>query len=187
MAVFHCLYHTDNNALVGAPTGSGKTLVSEMAMLKVFRDYPGGKCVYIAPLKALVRERMDDWSKKLKKLNKKLVEMTGDIAPDQRAITTSDIIITTPEKWDGISRSWQTRKYVRDVRLIIIDEIHMLGEDRGPVLESIVTRTNFISAQTKMNLRVVGLSTALANARDLADWLGIKNFGLYNFKPRGTI
>ena len=48
---------------------------------------------------------------------------------------------------------------------------------------STVTRTNFISAQTKMNLRIVGLSTALANARDLADWLGIKNFGLFNFKP----
>ena len=29
----------------------------------------------------------------------------------------------------------------------------------------------------------MGLSTALANARDLADWLSIKNFGLYNFKP----
>lgn len=152
-------------------------------MLRVFKEHPGGKCVYIAPLKALVKERMQDWSKKLKTLGKKLVEMTGDIAPDQRAITSADIIITTPEKWDGISRSWQTRKYVRDVRLIIIDEIHMLGEDRGPVLESIVTRTNFISAQTKMNLRVVGLSTALANARDLADWLGIKNFGLFNFKP----
>lgn len=182
--VFHCLYHHDSNALVGAPTGSGKTACAELSMLKVFRDYPNGKCVYIAPLKALVKERMDDWSKKLGgKLGKKLVEMTGDIAPDQKAIVSADIIITTPEKWDGISRSWQTRKYVRDVRLIVIDEIHMLGEDRGPVLESIVTRTNFISAQTKSNLRIVGLSTALANARDLADWLGIKNFGLYNFKP----
>ena len=32
-------------------------------------------------------------------------------------------------------------------------------------------------------VRVVGLSTALANARDLADWLAIKNVGLYNFRP----
>jgi len=29
----------------------------------------------------------------------------------------------------------------------------------------------------------VGLSTALANARDVADWLGIKQVGLYNFRP----
>ncbi len=49
----------------------------------------------------------------------------------------------------------------------------ILGEDRGPVLEVIVSRTNFISSHTSRNVRVVGLSTALANARDLADWLGI--------------
>ena len=84
---------------------------------------------------------------------------------------------------DGISRSWQTRNYVKDVALIIIDEIHLLGEDRGPVLEVIISRTNFISSHTNLQVRVIGLSTALANARDLADWLGIKNFGLYNFKP----
>ena len=48
------------------------------------------------------------------------------------------------------------------------------GEDRGPVLEVIVSRTNFISSHTSKTVRVVGLSTALANARDLADWLGIK-------------
>ena len=133
-------------------------------MLRVFNEYKDGKVVYIAPLKALVKERMEDWKVKIgKNLNKKMVELTGDVAPDQKAIVNADIIITTPEKWDGISRSWQTRKYVRAVRLIIIDEIHMLGEDRGPVLEVIVSRTNFISAQTKQNLRVVGLSTALGS------------------------
>jgi replicative superfamily II helicase len=50
------------------------------------------------------------------------------------------VIVTTPEKWDGISRSWQTRNYVQAVRLIVIDEIHLLGQDRGPVLEVIVSR-----------------------------------------------
>lgn len=50
----------------------------------------------------------------------------------------------------------------------------VLGDDRGPVLEVIVSRTNFISSHTEKPVRVVGLSTALANARDLADWLGIK-------------
>jgi len=55
----------------------------------------------------------------------------------------------------------------------VIDEIHLLGDERGPVLEVIVSRTNFISSHTEKKGRVVGLSTALANARDLADWLGI--------------
>lgn len=153
-------------------------------MFRVFKQYPGRKVVYIAPLKALVRERIDDWKVRLeRRLNKKVVELTGDVTPDARAIRESQVIVTTPEKWDGISRSWQTRDYVKDVALIVIDEIHLLGEDRGPVLEVIVSRTNFIASHTKRTLRIVGLSTALANARDLANWLGIDQMGLYNFKP----
>ena len=53
--------------------------------------------------------------------------MTGDIAPDMRAIASADLIVTTPEKWDGVSRSWQNRNYVQKVTLVIIDEIHLLG------------------------------------------------------------
>ncbi|XP_039288255.1 activating signal cointegrator 1 complex subunit 3 isoform X1 [Nilaparvata lugens] len=182
--IFHCLYHTDNNVLLGAPTGSGKTIAAEIAMFRAFKQYPGSKVVYIAPLKALVRERIEDWRVKLGvKLNMSVIELTGDVTPDARAIASADVIVTTPEKWDGISRSWQTRGYVRAVSLIVIDEIHLLGEDRGPVLEVIVSRTNFIASHTSRTLRVVGLSTALANARDLADWLGIQEMGLYNFRP----
>eukprot|EP00095_Tigriopus_kingsejongensis_P005309 maker-scaffold337_size202799-snap-gene-1.20 protein:Tk05309 transcript:maker-scaffold337_size202799-snap-gene-1.20-mRNA-1 annotation:"activating signal cointegrator 1 complex subunit 3" len=182
--IFHTLYHSDRNVLLGAPTGSGKTIVAEIAMFKVFRDCPNAKIVYIAPMKALVRERMEDWKRRFEvKLGKKVVELTGDVTPDVRSIKESSVIVTTPEKWDGVSRSWQTRNYVQSVALIVIDEIHLLGEDRGPVLEVIVSRTNFISSHTTRNLRIIGLSTALANARDLADWLGIGQVGLYNFRP----
>ena len=45
---------------------------------------------------------------------------------------------------------------------------------RGPILEVIVSRMRYISAQTDLPIRFLGLSTALANAADLADWLGIK-------------
>jgi len=113
-----------------------------------------------------------------------VIELTGDFTPDTRAIQLADVIVTTPEKWDGMSRSWQTRSYVKQVALLIIDEIHMLGEDRGPVLEVIVSRTNFIASHTERPLRIIGLSTAVANARDLADWLNITGtIGLYNFRP----
>jgi len=39
----------------------------------------------------------------------RVVELTGDTTPDIRAIEQADVIVTTPEKWDGISRSWQNR------------------------------------------------------------------------------
>ena len=180
--IFHCLYHTSSNVLLGSPTGSGKTVAAELAMWWAFREKPGSKVVYIAPMKALVRERVQDWRKRLtQKMGLRLVELTGDNTPDTRTIRDADIIITTPEKWDGISRSWQTRGYVRQVSLVIIDEIHLLGGDRGPILEIIVSRTNYIAAQSKSPVRLVGMSTACANATDLGNWLGVKD-GLYNFR-----
>ncbi|KAH3764158.1 activating signal cointegrator 1 complex subunit 3 [Pelomyxa schiedti] len=182
--VFHVCYHTGHNVLLGAPTGSGKTVAAELAMLQIFRDTPHLKVVYIAPLKALVRERMKDWHEKFEvKLGKKLVELTGDFTPNIKALQMADIVTTTPEKWDGISRNWKTRSYVQSVGLVIIDEIHLLGEERGPVLEVIVSRMRYISSQTDNPVRIIGLSTAIANAQDLVDWLGIEGPGLYNFRP----
>ncbi|KAH7340050.1 Sec63 Brl domain-containing protein [Pyrenochaeta sp. MPI-SDFR-AT-0127] len=181
--IFHCLYHTPVNVLLGSPTGSGKTVAAELAMWWAFREKPGSKVVYIAPMKALVRERVQDWGKRLAgPMGLRLVELTGDNTPDTRTIRDADIIITTPEKWDGISRSWQTRGYVRQVSLVIIDEIHLLGGDRGPILEIIVSRMNYIASQTKDgSIRLLGMSTACANASDLGNWLGVKE-GLFNFR-----
>ena len=180
--IFHTLYHTSANVLLGSPTGSGKTVAAELAMWWAFRERPGSKVVYIAPMKALVRERVQDWRQRLiRRMGLKLVELTGDNTPDTRTIRDADIIITTPEKWDGISRSWQTRGYVQQVSLVIIDEIHLLGGDRGPILEIIVSRMNYIASQKKDSVRLVGMSTACANAMDLGNWLGVKE-GLFNFR-----
>ncbi|KAK3369057.1 activating signal cointegrator 1 complex subunit 3 [Lasiosphaeria ovina] len=180
--VFHTLYHTPANVLLGSPTGSGKTVAAELAMWWAFRERPGSKVVYIAPMKALVRERVKDWGARLARpLGLRLVELTGDNTPDTRTIQDADIIVTTPEKWDGISRSWQTRSYVRKVSLVIIDEIHLLAGDRGPILEIIVSRMNYIASSTDNAVRLLGMSTACANASDLGNWLGVRE-GMFNFR-----
>uniref|UniRef100_A0A5K3FBK7 Helicase ATP-binding domain-containing protein n=1 Tax=Mesocestoides corti TaxID=53468 RepID=A0A5K3FBK7_MESCO len=195
--VFHTLYHQDVNVLLGAPTGSGKTAAAEFAIFRVFNTAPNKKCVYIAPLKALVRERVDDWNVRIwQKLGKRVVELTGDVSPDAGLLRSADLIVTTPEKWDGVSRSWRQRAYVQQIALIVIDEIHMVGEERGPILEVIVSRANFIANQLNTHIRIVGLSTALANAVDMAAWLRVPlspldvaaigrggGRGLFNFRP----
>jgi len=154
-------------------------------MLRVFKEHPNKKVIYVAPLKAIAKERLKDWRERLEfgVLKKKVLELTGDYTPDLEALKKSDCLITTPEKWDGISRSWQNRSYVKDVGLIIMDEIHLLGQDRGPVLEVIVSRMNYISQQTKAQIRMCGLSTALANGVDVANWFGVKAQYFFNFKP----
>lgn len=43
--------------------------------------------------------------------------VAGDHTPDLAALLAADVIIATPEKWDGISRNWQTRGYVKKVGL----------------------------------------------------------------------
>jgi activating signal cointegrator complex subunit 3 len=93
---------------VGAPTGSGKTIMSELAMLRVFKNYPKKKVIYIAPLKALAKERILDWRIRFgsNDMKKSVLELTGDCTPDLAALKEADLLITTPEKWDGISRNW---------------------------------------------------------------------------------
>jgi len=52
---FHTLYNSDKNVLVGAPTGSGKTITAELALLRLLKESPGAKTIYVAPLKVLLK------------------------------------------------------------------------------------------------------------------------------------
>ena len=182
--IFYAMYHTDQNVFLGAPTGSGKTIAAEMAILRVFEQYPGKKVVYIAPLKALVKERLRDWKARMKLIGRTVVELSGDATPDIGALAKADILCTTPEKWDGISRNWQVRSYVTAVKLVVFDEVHMLGTDRGPILEVIVSRMRYIGWNLKAPIRLIGLSTAVSNPGDLSSWLGVeKKWAVFNFDP----
>ena len=171
--IFYSVYHSDENLLVGAPTGSGKTAIAELAILRLFNKTSEGKIIYIAPLKSLSKERVKDWKEKFSFMKKNVIELTGDFTPDLEILMKSDILITTPEKWDGISRNWLHRTYVKKVNLIIIDEIHLLGLERGPIIEVIVSRMRYMCHKLKTQVRFIGLSTALANSLDVAEWLGI--------------
>ena len=188
--IFYSVYHSDQNLLIGAPTGSGKTAIAELAILRLFSKTSEGKIIYIAPLKSLSKERVKDWKEKFSFLKKNVIELTGDFTPDLEILMNSDILITTPEKWDGISRNWLHRQYVKKVNLIIIDEIHLLGLERGPIIEVIVSRMRYMCHKLKTSVRFIGLSTALANSLDVAEWLGIDTKymrkappGLFNFRP----
>ena len=70
----------------------------------------------------------------------------------------SQLIITTPEKWDIITRKSGDRTYTQLVRRVIIDEINLLHDYRGPVLESIVARTVRQIETTQEMIRVVGVT-----------------------------
>jgi ATP-dependent DNA helicase HFM1/MER3 len=100
------------------------------------------KIIYLAPIKALCQERLDDWQKKFGPLGVKCVELTGDSENiNSQTLVSADVILTTPEKWDSITRKWKEIKYlVGQVALLLIDEVHLLHEDRGATLEAVVSR-----------------------------------------------
>ena len=185
--VFNTLYKTDTNTFVGAFAGSGKTVCAELAVFRALsqRKATGGaRIVYIAPLPALAKERFNDWQKRFgQKLGYKVVMLTGDSTADLKLLAEGTIIIATPEQWDVMSRRWTTRKNVQNVHLFIVDELHLINGSSGPVLEVILSRMRFIAQQTGNPIRIVALATSVANAKDLADWIGAPPNSWFNFHP----
>ncbi|XP_014500879.1 DExH-box ATP-dependent RNA helicase DExH12 [Vigna radiata var. radiata] len=184
--VFTVLYNSDDNVLVAAPTGSGKTICAEFAVLRNHQKGPDSvmRVVYVAPIEALAKERYRDWERKFGiGLKLRVVELTGETATDLKLLEKGQIIISTPEKWDALSRRWKQRKHVQQVSLFIIDELHLIGGQGGPVLEVVVSRMRYIASQVENKIRIVALSTSLANAKDLGEWIGATSHGLFNFPP----
>ncbi|XP_057975610.1 DExH-box ATP-dependent RNA helicase DExH12 [Malania oleifera] len=184
--VFTVLYNTDDNVLVAAPTGSGKTICAEFAILRNHQKGPESvmRAVYVAPIEALAKERYRDWERKFGKgLGMRVVELTGETATDLKLLEKGQVIISTPEKWDALSRRWKQRKHVQQVSLFIVDELHLIGGQGGPVLEVVVSRMRYIASQGDNKIRIVALSTSLANAKDLGEWIGATSHGLFNFPP----
>ena len=83
---FTQLYETDENVLVCAPTGSGKTICAEFALLRMLASAPKGskpRCVYVAPKPAIANSRFADWSKRFgDKLGLEVTQLTGETAAD---------------------------------------------------------------------------------------------------------
>ncbi|QCD95970.1 DExH-box ATP-dependent RNA helicase DExH12 [Vigna unguiculata] len=184
--VFTVLYNSDDNVLVAAPTGSGKTICAEFAILRNHQKGPDSvmRVVYVAPIEALAKERYRDWERKFGGgLKLRVVELTGETATDLKLLEKGQIIISTPEKWDALSRRWKQRKHVQQVSLFIIDELHLIGGQGGPILEVVVSRMRYIASQVENKIRIVALSTSLANAKDLGEWIGATSHGLFNFPP----
>ncbi|KAJ5232624.1 Helicase C-terminal [Penicillium chermesinum] len=183
--VFKSVYDSDENVFVGAPTGSGKTVCAELALLRHWSSEDSGRAVYIAPFQELVDERYADWNKRLSALNggKTIVKLNGEAIADLKLLETADLVLATPSQWDVISRQWRRRKNVQTVRLFIADEIHMVGGFGGYVYEIVVSRMRHIAQQTENEIRILGLSVPLANARSVGEWIGAHKHTIFNFSP----
>ncbi|KAL8756676.1 MAG: hypothetical protein Q9199_002760 [Rusavskia elegans] len=183
--VFSSLYTSNDSVFVGAPTGSGKTICAEFALLRHWATQASGRAVYLAPFQELVDLRLADWQERLSKVagGKQIVKLTGETTADLKILEKGDVVLATPAQWDVLSRQWQRRKNVQTVQLFIADELHMLGGQGGFIYEIVVSRMHYIALQMENNMRIVGLSVSLSNARDIGEWLGANKHTIYNFSP----
>ncbi|GAA5916218.1 hypothetical protein JCM6882_001112 [Rhodosporidiobolus microsporus] len=200
--VFPVANKSNENMLVCAPTGAGKTDVALLTILRCLSTLASTpltslttppslpppsqyKIVYVAPLKALAAEVTLKFSKRLSWAGVKVRELTGDMKLTKKEIDETGIIVTTPEKWDVVTRKGAGSgdgEVADKVKLLIIDEVHLLHEDRGAVIESIVARTLRQVESSQSLIRIVGLSATLPNYVDVADFLGVNRYtGLFFF------
>ncbi|KAI4178367.1 MAG: hypothetical protein L6R41_008418 [Letrouitia leprolyta] len=169
---YETAYKTSDNLVLSAPTGSGKTVILELAVCHLMSEFGMDqfKIVYMAPTKSLCAERQKDWQAKFSVLQLQCAELTGDTNQGQlRNVQNASIIITTPEKWDSMTRKWKDHaKLMQLVKLFLIDEVHILKETRGACLEAVVSRMKSIGS----DVRFLALSATVPNPEDIATWLG---------------
>lgn len=189
--VFKSFYDSDESVFLGAPTSSGKTACAELAILRQFRkstltddpnDLSHGKIVYVAPLQSIVDITYEEWKENFNKVIEdiEIVKLTGIIANDIKLLATGNIILATAEQWDVISRRWKTRANVQRVSLFIVDEIHLLSEQKNQ-MEVVISRMRYMSAELERQIRFIALGSSIANYKVIAEWMGAKD--VYNFMP----
>ncbi|XP_071159837.1 probable ATP-dependent DNA helicase HFM1 [Mytilus edulis] len=186
--VFDEVFYTDKPLVVCAPTGAGKTALFELAIVRLMMKMENSprknfKVVYMAPIKALCSEKYTSWKEKFEPHNLKCAELTGDTeVDDYYELQEVNIILTTPEKWDSMTRRWRDNTcFVQSVCLFCIDEIHVLNDStRGATIEAVISRMKTIQAAIGRSsvenflpkLRFVAVSATIPNIDDIAEWLG---------------
>jgi len=156
----------EKSIVVSSPTASGKTLVAEIASLNSILNRKK-KVVYTCPLRALASEHFNEFKKNYsKELSIKCTMSIGDFDSSGKHLQHNDVIFTTYEKLNSLLN--HKTDWLSEIGLLVIDEIHSLGSDRGPALEMLITKLRFLNK----HLQVLGLSATIPNARQLSDWLG---------------
>ncbi|RJX43642.1 DEAD/DEAH box helicase [Halonotius aquaticus] len=149
------------NVMAAIPTASGKTLIAQLAMLTA--DGPG---LYIVPLRALATEKHATFSE-LPGVDVGIA--TGDYDSPAAELADHDIVVATSEKVDSAIRNGAS--WVDDIGCVVVDEVHLLGQaDRGPTLEVTLAHLRRLTP----GVQLVALSATVANADEIADWLGAK-------------
>ena len=165
------------NALLMAPTGTGKTEAAFLPILdRIIREglsrEKGTKLLYVTPLRALNRDMLDRMQWWCKKFDIRLGVRHGDSSQQERtnlSYAPPDILITTPETLQILLVGRRIRESLAKLRWVVIDEVHELAEDkRGSQLGVGLER---LREAVEQPFQIIGLSATVGSPEKVAEFL----------------
>jgi replicative superfamily II helicase len=167
------IFNKDCNVIIAAATSAGKTVCSEMLMAHEIRENKA-KAMYLAPLRALAKEKIDDWTNEAHHFSDlNLSICTGDYRLTEsrkKELEDSNIIVMTSEMLNSRCRNYksESNEWLKKVKVLVVDESHLLTvPGRGDHLETGLMKF------TKINpdCRIVFLSATMPNVGQIAEWV----------------
>jgi len=156
----------NNNLLVLSPTSSGKTFIGEMAAIA--QAVHKKKTIYLVPLRSLAEEKYHHFRDLYADCNINTLISSRDRREHDKKIIRGDYqaAVMVYEKFNYFLLEYPD--FLRDVSLIIIDEMQMIHDPvRGPLLEEIVAYIK----KKKPELKIIGLSAFLDNEAGFLNWI----------------
>ena len=155
------------SVLISSPTGSGKTLVGEMGLLRAVLD--GKRGLYLVPLRALAHQVARSLRERYDGRAVRIGVTTGDLHLTGEDMSNYDIVVTTYERADSLLR--HQVPWLREIGTVVIDEIQTLSDGRrGARLESVILRVK----RLMQDVQLISLSATVEEPQELASWLGAK-------------
>ncbi|MFL2690881.1 MAG: DEAD/DEAH box helicase [Candidatus Actinomarina sp.] len=144
---------SNNNVLVVAPTGSGKTYIAEKSIEHYLSKQKN--VFYTTPIKALSNQKFNDF-------NRDGIS-TGLLTGDRTINKDSELVVATTEILRNMIFSNDEK--LENTGLIILDEVHYLGDkDRGTTWEEIIIHAN-------QNIKFLCLSATIKNKNEFLEWI----------------